>query len=468
MMTWPAGDKLVHRPVRRWRHVSSVGLAFLLAGVVVAPTESGAQSNAAILRNALLIRFVPPSAVAVGGESAISPFLQSTLDYYQGLSSTNAAALSNFSPSSSAAARRDVVSGKLDVGISSAPLNAVSTDVPDAQVAQYVQIPVAATAVALSYNLSFPTSVTITSTVGGQQLSATTSDTCSALLAKYPLVVTPSTLSGIFSGQISQWSASAIQASNPQLNFRALVPIAASYTSHGTTHPQRNQKQVVNCLRFVSTPNISLVGPTSGSGLNVTMTDYLSQVDPTDFPATTDATPALVATPLNDNAAIASAISSTDGALGYLPWSNVQSAGLATARLQVSSKGVTSNQSLTASTVRKDLTAAVTTIAANGGFSVLQGTSRYDVTNAGAGYPLVGLIFAMTPRSPGSTNLGVTVAKYLAWLSQNAPSGIGSSFGQSFASGTAAIALPMVMRQYDFSQLLTMSVNGVSSLNATN
>ncbi len=462
------GGELGRCASRRWRQVSSVAMAFLLAGVVVAPTESGAQSSASILRNALLIRFAPSGGVAVGGESAASPFLQLTLDRYQGLSTTNAAAFTHFSSTSSAVARRDVVSGKIDVGISSTPLNVVSGDVPDSQVAQYVQIPVAATAVALGYHLSFPSSVTITSTVGGQQLRATTNDSCQELLAKHPLVLTPATVSGIFSGQISQWSASAVQASNPQLSFHALVPVAASASSHGKTTPQKNQNQVVNCLRFVSTPSISLFGPSAGLGVNVTLTDYLSQVDPSDFPATTESTPAVVGTPLNDFAAIASAISSTDGAVGYLPWSNAQSAGLAIARLQVTVKGETSNQALTTASVGRDLNAAAATIRANGGFSVLQGPGRYDVTNAGAGYPLVGLDFAIMPRSPATATVGVASVKFLAWLTQTAPSGTGISFGQTYATGVNAVSLPTLFRQYDLSQLLTVAVNGTATLNATN
>jgi len=435
----------------------------LNAAVGTMPSWS-ATSTTALVRNSLLIRYAPSSAIAVGGESAATSFMQPALDYYQQLSSTNSTALSNFSSSSSSSSRRDLLSGKLDIALSSAPLNAVSNDIPDAQVAQYVQIPVAATAVALGYNLSFPSTVTISATVGGQLLSTTTNDSCQALLAKYPLVLTPATLSGIFSGQISQWSASALQATNPQLNFHALVPVAASYVSHGVTHPQKNQKQVVNCLRFVATPSIALFGATSGAGTNVTLTDYLSQVDATDFPAPTEGTPAVVATPLNDNAAIASAINSTDGALGYLPWSNAQSAGLSTARVQVGS----SNQSLTAASVRRDLAAAAVAIAAHGGFSVLQDPSRYRVASAGAGYPLVGLDFAITARSAASNYGGTAIAKYLTWLTQVAPAGIGSSFGPSFATGTAATPLPLLFRQYDLSQLMTMSFNGTSSLGATN
>ena len=458
----------VRRPSMRRGRLLPVVLAGLLASSAAAVPTGATTNPSAILRNALLIRFNPSTPLAIGGESAVSAFLGPALSYYQGLSSANGSSFSSFSSSSSAAARRDLSSGKLDIALSSTPLNAIGTDVPDGQVAQYLQIPVAATAVALSYNISFPSSVTMTASVGGQQLTATTTDTCQALLTKYPLVLTPTTLSGIFSGQISQWSSSAIQASNPQLNFHAYVPVAAPYTSHGTSHPQKNQKQVVNCLRFATTPSISLYGPSTGSGVNSILTDYLSQVDPTDFPSVTDVTPAVVGTALTDSAAIAAAVSSTDGSLGYLPWSDAVAGGVSTARLQTTTKGVASNQALNTASVRRDLAAAATTIAADGGFSVLQGSSRYDVTNAGAGYPLVGLAFAITSRTPSSNVMGIATAKYLAWLSQAAPSGVSASFGQSFATASSASPLPLSIRQYDFSQLLTMSVNGTASLSASN
>ena len=443
-------------------------VAGVVAGSLAALPTGAVVSPSAILRNALLIRFNPSSPLVVGGETAAGTFVDPALNYYQGLSSANGLSFTGYAPSSSATARRNLLSGKFDIALSSTPLNAIGTDVPDSQLAQYLQIPVSATAVALGYNISFPSSVTITASVGGQQLSATTSDTCQALLAKYPLVLTPTTLAGIFSGQISQWSSSAIQASNPQLNFRALVPVAAPYTSHGTVHPQKNQKQVVNCLRFATTPSISLVGPSTGSGVNSILADYLSQVDATDFPSVTEVTPPAVGTALVDATSIASAVNSTDGSLGYLPWSDAVAGSLATARLQISTSGVTSNQTLNAASVRRDLAAAATSITANGGFSVLQGQSRYDVTNAGTGYPLVGLNFAITPRTPATNVIGIATAKYLAWLSQPAPSGVSSSFGQSFATASSGSPLPLSIRQYDFSQLLTMSVNGTASLSASN
>jgi len=339
--------------------------------------------------------------------------------------------------------------------------------VPDGQLSQYLQIPVAATAVAVSYNISFPSSVTISTTVGGQQLSATSSDNCQALLSKHPLVLTPTTVAAIFSGQISQWSASVLQSSNPQLNTHAQVPVAASYTAHGVSHAQKNKLQVVNCLRFASSPTITLFGPASGAGVNAIFTDYLSQVDAADFPAPTEAPPAVVGTPLEDSGSLAAAISSTNGALGYLPWANAQSAGLPTARFQVVTKGIGTSQPLTSVTVRRDVATAALTIVGKGGFSVLQGAARFDVTNAGAGYPLVGLDFAITPRSPSTGLVGTALAKYLAWLSQTAPSGVGSSFGQSFATSATATPLPVAFRHYDFSQLLTLAVNGATSLNPT-
>jgi len=444
-----------------------VSLAVLVTSATLALPSSGATSSSAILRNALVIRDAPSSPVVIGGESAAGAFLGPALSYYQGLSATNRNSFDSFAPSTSSTARRDLLTGKIDVAISSTPLNAIGTDVPDGQLSQYLQIPVAATAVALSYNISFPSSVTISTTVGGQQLSATSSDNCQALLSKHPLVLTPTTVAAIFSGQISQWSASVLQATNPQLNTHALVPVAAPYTSRGVTHAQKNKTQVVNCLRFATSPTITLFGPQSGSGINAIFTDYLSQVDATDFPAPTEATPAVVGTRLEDSGSLAAAITSTNGALGYLPWSSAQSVGAPTARLQVVTKGVATYQPLTSATVRRDLATAALSIAGKGGFSVLQSAARFDVTNAGAGYPLVGLDFAITPRSPSTAVVGTAIAKYLAWLTQAAPSGVGSSFGQSFATNATATQLSSLFRQYDFSQLLTLAVNGAASLSAT-
>jgi len=442
-------------------------LALIVTSATLALPSSGATSSAVILRNALIIREAPPTPVVIGGESAAGSFVGFTLSYYQGLSATNRNSFARFALSTSSSARRDLLTGKIDVALSSTPLNAIGTDVPDGQLSQYLQIPVAATAVALSYNITFPSSVTISTTVGGQQLSATTRDNCPALLSKYPLVLTPTTVAGIFSGQISQWSASVLQVTNPQLNTHALVPVAAAYTSHGVTHPQKNKTQVVNCLRFATSPTITLFGPASGSGVNAIFTDYLSQVDATDFPAPTEAAPAVVGTRLEDSGSLAAAITSTNGALGYLPWSSAQAAGAPTAQLQVVTKGVAAYQPLTSATVRRDLAKAALSIAAKGGFSVLQSADRFDVANAGAGYPLVGLEFAITPRSPSTAVVGTSIAKYLAWLSQTAPSDVGSSFGQSFATNATATPLPTLFQAYDFSQLLTIAVNGSASLTAT-
>jgi len=443
------------------RSILGLAVGALLLGVT--PASATTVSLKDILLNAVVVKSVPSSPLVIAGTPAANVFLQSALRTYQGFSAKNDAAFTSFTSSTSIAGRVGVVNGALDVGISDAPLNSASNDVSSGALSSYVQIPVGTTADAIVYNLSFPSSVTTTAVIGGQTLTATSGDNCSALLVQHPLVLTPTVLALIFSGQISSWTSSELVLTNPQLNFSALVPVRAATKSQ----PQRNHLQRLNCLSFVSTPTIDLVGPTSGNGATYLLTQYLSKVDATDFPSASDNALAAVASPLDGDSVVAAAVTSTPGALGYLPWSLAASANLDTARVQISSSGVTHNETVSTTSVRSDLNAGLGRIGGNGGFGVTQ-ESQWDLTLAGAGYPIVGFVFAITKRAQPDAATGIAVGKFLLWLTQAAPSSTSALFGQSLATASYSASLPTTLRHYDLSALQTLTAQGAPAVSATN
>jgi ABC-type phosphate transport system substrate-binding protein len=426
---------------------------------------ASAVSTKSLIANSLVLKNATSSPVLTGGDAADANFLGAALSAYEAVSAANAASFSTFASTTSADGRAGFVAGTYNVGLSAAPLNALGTDVTAGTLNQYLQIPVGTVSAALVYNITFPSSVTMTATVGQQTLSATTTDSCAALLVRHPLVVTPAVLSGIFSGQITSWANATLIAANPRLQFKVLVPTAASTVVNGTTRPQRNTKQLENCLMFTSTPTISVLGAASGSSSNYILTDYLSQYDSIDFPSSSENALAVVASPLSSSATLTSAVAGTSGAISCVSWAAAVAASVPPARIQQVVGSRTTVTSLRAASVKADVLRGVATISAHGGFDPTGARTSYDIINAGAGYPLTAFEFAVVNQSQTSSVNGIAIAKFLCWLTQAGRPA--SNFGQALTSKNDSATLPRSLRSYDLSALLRITSNTSTLLTAT-
>jgi hypothetical protein len=87
---------------------------------------------------------------------------------------------------------------------------------------------------------------------------------------------------------------------------------------------------------------------------------------------------------------------------------------------------------------------------------------------AGAGYPIVGFIFAITKRAQPDAATGIAVGKFLLWLTQAAPSSTSALFGQSLATASYSASLPTTLRHYDLAALQTLTAQGAPAVSATN
>ena len=156
---------------------------------------------------------------------------------------------------------------------------------------------------------------------------------CNALLAKYPVALDGVTLAKIFAGTITKWNNSLIVADNPKLAVKVAIPVAAA-TTGAHAKPQKNGAAPINCLQNLTQENISVETRSAGSGTTFMFTDYLNQVDPTDFPTATQNAFASGTAAFTGSSTLAPAVAALDGSIGYVEYGFALQNGLTPARIK--------------------------------------------------------------------------------------------------------------------------------------
>ena len=455
----------------------------VVLSVGVSPANAKTSSIDSDLTNALHIKSVPPSPIATAGWSFDAPFVSAALSRYRALGANNANSFAAYGAGGSGAGRAGVVAGSDGIGFSDVPLNVAGEDTTS--LTSYVQVPVALSSVAVIYHVSFNTSDTVVNSFG----SATTANptgagkrTCAQLVAAHHIALDGATLAQVFAGIITQWTDPTIVAQNPKLVVKVETPVSAakSASSHRRATAQKDKLKSVSCLTsaLVSTPSISIYDLSSDVGPTFMFRDYLSKVDPADFP-TPSADQFTAATAEEASASdMAAVVSAQGGSIGYVDSSYALENSLATLRLTNAAGRVAA---LTSKSVTLEATAGLAVIKADGhcsnGFS-LAGPSSYaaasvdtecfslnDAGGAPGAYPIAGFSYAITQRSPSDNATAVAIAKFLEYLTQSSPGKSAAvSFGQNLATSLGLVAMPKSLQAIAFAAIQKMTLgNGTTS-----
>lgn len=476
----------------RWL-VATAAMSAVTFVVATAPASASAPATySQIMRNATVIRTVPTDPVTTGGSTSDASLVNSAYSQFTGLSTANARALSPYQSSSSAAGISNVMSGSLNAGFSDVPLDVAEFDT--ASPSAYAQVPVALDAVTIIYNVNFTTSDTVTNSFG----SVTTNGLrCAALEASHHIALNGVTLGGIFSGNITSWTNSTIVLQNPKLVVRVKVPVAAAIAASGkkgrpgyvAPKAQRDKKVSVSCLSsaLMTQPSITVESLGNGAGTTFTLRDYLSKVDPIDFPTSTASSFASATATYADASTLAPAVASRDGAIGYVEQRYAVLNHLVAMRVKNGAGLVVapSQRSITAAAIHGLAAIAANSNCPGSGFNLTPSAAQEsaaswnnssspavdsecyslnDVDNAAA-YPIVGLSYAIVTRAQSSDATALTVAKFLEFLTQ---SGKGdsprSSFGQNLAAAQSYVALPKILQAVAFNAIKSITLaNGTTS-----
>jgi phosphate transport system substrate-binding protein len=409
------------------------------------PAFAGAPKESAVLDNAMVLKQAASPQLQTGGSSFDANLVQAALTQYATYGSNNQSSFAAYASSKSGVGRAGAVSGALNIGFSDFPLNFAGQDTATPQ--DYVQVPVALGGVAIVYNVNFPKTATVTA---GNKIGSVTTH-CTTLLKTNPLILTGAELGLIFDGKITKWSDARLEATNPALNFSFKVD---------------GQSSSENCLATATTPSIAVESRTSGSGTTFMFTDYLHKVAPTEFPAPTSAAFADAATESSNSAALAQALTSTDGSIGYVEYGYSISAQLPVARL-VNQAGDVIN--LTYGHVQAAAIAGVAKIGSNFSLAYPQSgsTAGFSVTDApgATSYPIAGFSYAITPALQPNAKTGVAVTKFLLFLTQSKSSTEQAQpFGQDLAQGNGYVGLPAAISAFDYKALATLHTKSIPSL----
>lgn len=418
----------------------------LPAGAAVSPKSFKID---AIMKNDLKLHTSPSSTLTMGGSSFDGPLVQAAETQWN--SDTGKTPFSSYAVTKSGTGRQGAITGSYNIGFSDFPLNqggdcdlsgspvqpagsTCTSYTGSGTVASYAQIPVVLGGVAIIFHF-------------GTGISGSTR----TLMNKYPLTFSGKVLGEIFAGKITNWDSPLIAANNPHL------------VSKGKT----------------LLPNLSIVveSRTSGSGTTFGFKDYLSRVDPTDFPeANSAAFPAAAATNANSGA-LSEAVATTNGAIGYVEYGYAVANGIPTANLiNASGKDVAMTEAgiLEAATVGlKAITASTNrTCKALGGFST-SNIKCFSIENqVGATvYPIALFSYAIVPKAQSNLTNAIAIVKFLDYLTHQG-GGNGSSkantFGQDLADANGYVPLPLSMQAIARTLISEVTVGGHTVLSATN
>jgi ABC-type phosphate transport system substrate-binding protein len=310
--------------------------------------------------------------------------------------------------------------------------------------------------------------------------------TCSQLVGQYPVALDGKTLGSIFAGSVTSWANPAIIADNPRINVMVNTPYVAAKKAVGKKGQkgykpavkQKNHLVATNCLALTTTPAITVFSRTAGSGTTFIFRDYLSKVDPSEYPypssAAFSASPVLSAS----SGTLAPAVATKDGGIGYVEYGYALQNHLPTLRLKNSVGGYVA---LTASSVASAATAGLGAInayksACPNGFSVA-GPSTYNASsvntkcfsitdvNYPAAYPISGFSYAVAKVAIADPTTAVAATKFLLFLTQSSTSA-STPYGQNLAGAQAYVAMPKPIENIAYS--IISRINGGADISATN
>ena len=448
--------------------IVAVAASVAMVAVGVTPAFAKVPSESSVLANALVVKSTPTSALNMGGSSFDANLVNAAYNQWKTYSPNNGASLNTYASSSSGTGRSAVISGADAIGFSDVPLNYAGQDT--STLSNWVQTPVALGGVAIINNISYKTYHQVVNSFGKAITSPVTSNggssgqSCAQLAKAYPVALDGKTLANIFAGSITSWNTSAVIADNPRLTVLVKVPVAKAIPAVGHKGhkgykagvPQKNRLEPISCMALTTTPAISVESRTAGSGTTFILRDYLSKVDPSEFPYPSSAAFSAASATFSGSSTLAPAVAQKDGAIGYVEYGYALLNHLATMRMKNAAGAYVS---LNASTVATAAAAGLNAINNNNsacpnGFSLTKGTSGSysasaidttcfsinNVNNLGA-YPIAGFSYAIVPQNISDSKVGIVTTKFLLYLTQTSSSA-SQPYGQNFAGAEAYVALP--------------------------
>jgi ABC-type phosphate transport system substrate-binding protein len=455
--------------------VVALSAAIAMVAVGVAPAFARAPSEATVLANVTVVHNVPSSALNMGGSSFDANLVNAAYAQWKTYSGNNASALNAYASSSSGTGRSNVIAGTDAIGFTDVPLNYAGQDTSDTS--QYIQTPVALGGVGIIVNLNYKHSVVVKNAFGQANTPALTSNgtssglSCQQLVAQYPVALDGATLGSIFAGSTTSWSSPSVIADNPRLTVYVNTPYIKAVKAKGKkghkgyvpAKKEKNHLVATNCLTFVTTPTITVFSRTAGSGTTFIFRDYLSKVDPTEYPYPSSAAFSAAPVLFSSSGTLAPAVATKDGGIGYVEYGYALQNHLPTLRLK---NATGSYVALNSASVTSAATAGLAAINADrtgcpNGFSVA-GPTTYNASsvstkcfsitdvNYGAAYPIAGFSYAVAKVSISDQNTAVTASKFLLYLTQSNASS-STPYGQNLAASQAYVALPKPIESIAYS-----------------
>ena len=416
--------------------VAALSATSMMAGIAGAAGKSPVDTQMA---NDLHLKANVDHQIITGGSSFDANLLTVAVQQFNSNNTKSTAPFAAYATSSSGTGRSSATgatSSTPTIGFSDFPLNQAGnsdTTSPDV-VGNYVQVPAVLGGVGIIYNLG------------------TSDATLTSLLAKYPLTLSGTILGKIFAADpgYTTWNNAAICALNPKL--------VETVTS--------GKKKTSVCALPDTT--IKFVSRKAGSGTTYMFKDYLSKVDPADFPTSSNPNSAVFAgaaiNTAGNSATIDGEVSATVGTIGYVEYGYGILDGNPMASI-INASGVAVQPNAAG------ITAAATAGLAKIGTLAFDSLAHYSINNETGKtvYPISGFSYAIVKKNQTDSKDAIAIAKFLDFLVH---AGGGSSapttFGQDFAVSQGYAPLPAAVQAQARTLIAQINVGGTSALSTTN
>ena len=368
--------------------------AAAFAATSLIATVAGAATQGSGAKGDIDLAVPAGASLTVGGSSFSAPLYS----YFVNASSagaykpTTSVTFGTDSAAGSGDGRTGVTNGNYEIGFSDQPMDPIAGTVPStitaSDIASYTQIPFALGGAVVGYHLASVTK---------------------------PLNLSASVLVQIYNGKITNWSDAQIAALNKGVTLPSeTIKVAYRSASSGTTYAFTDYLAKATQGR---TPSGASGNVMEGSGKAWGATNVLAE---------------------SNNAAMATELAGTEGAIGYLEYSYVlANPGKITAANLQDAAGVFIAPSLT--NIAAAATAYTKTLSASS-FSI-----TYGSLGKTAVWPLATYTWAIVKTAQTNANNGELAVKFLDYATQG---------GQKFANANGFVALPATVQKADHAALL--------------
>jgi phosphate transport system substrate-binding protein len=363
-----------------------------------------------------------PASISGAGSTFDAPLINAAQAIYTARNSN--ATISSYQAVGSGTGQTDIATGLVSFGASDVPmtqanLSAMShLSADQANLANYVQIPVALGGVAMGYNLP--------------------SITKNKTFSKIGVHLTATVIAKIYRGIITKWNDKAICNVNPGI---AII--------------KRNAKHKI-ISKTCAMPNrtITVVARSDGSGTTYAFTNFLNDVSPAIWPNVSKSEISLPSNGVNEsgNSGIAAEVANNAYTLGYIEYSYL-----------LLNSGITAAYVQNASGVY--LQPSVAGVAAAAAQKPNVTSTNFDINwqKGATSYPISTyswVIVRTEQQGVASSQLQATLlVKFLDWLSHS--SGVtGVLAGQDVASEQAYVPLPANIQALAHTQVLKVTYGG--------